>query len=139
MRESVLKVGMMSSGVTIQQLRQSWTMLSCIQHQHQCAQVAGVLYVRLLLVKVGVDLQQRGNQGQGEVWVVGTKMFERHQNRSAVLRIPLQVGLQLLDDIFKTIFGGNCARLQHEVKLFSKQGGEVIEGTQDDLQLMYLG
>ena len=78
MRESVLKVGVMSSGVTIQQLRKSWAMLSCIQHQHQGAQVAGVFNVRLLLVKVGVDLQQRGHQGQGEVRVVRTKVFEGH-------------------------------------------------------------
>ena len=63
MRESVLKVGMMSSGMTIQQLRQSWAMFSCIQHKHQGAKVAGVLNVRLLLVKVGVNLQQRGDQG----------------------------------------------------------------------------
>ena len=133
MRESVLKVGVMSSGVTIQQLRQSWAMLSCIQHQHQGAQVAGVLNVRLLLVEVGVDLQQRGHQGQGEIGVVRTKVFEGHQNRPTVLRIAFQVGLQLLDDIFKSIFGGNSARLQHEVELFSKQRGEIVEGTQDDL------
>ena len=58
MRESVLKVGVMSSSVAIQQLGQSWAMLSCIQHEHQGAKVAGVLDVRLLLVEVGVDLQE---------------------------------------------------------------------------------
>ena len=65
-------------------------------------------------------------------------MFERHKDRPAILRIPLQVGLKLLDDIFKAIFGRNGTCLQHQMEFFSQKGGEIVEGAQNDLKLMHL-
>ena len=70
--------------------------------------------------------------------MIRTKVFEGHQNRSAVLRIALQVDLQLLDDIFKAIFGRNGTCLQHQMEFFSQKGGEIVEGAQNDLKLMHL-
>ena len=48
--EGVLKVGVVSSSVTVEQLRQCWTVLGGVEHKHQCAQIAGILNVWLLKV-----------------------------------------------------------------------------------------
>ena len=48
--EGVLKVGVVSSSVTVEQLRQCWTVLGGVEHKHQCAQIAGIFNVWLLKV-----------------------------------------------------------------------------------------
>ena len=50
MGEGVLKVGVVSSSVTVEQLRQCWTVLGGVEHKHQCAQIAGIFNVWLLKV-----------------------------------------------------------------------------------------
>ena len=50
MGEGVLKVGVVSSSVTVEQLRQCWTVLGGVEHKHQCAQIAGIFNVWLLRV-----------------------------------------------------------------------------------------
>ena len=50
MGEGVLKVGVVSSSVTVEQLRQCRTVLGGVEHKHQCAQIAGIFNVWLLKV-----------------------------------------------------------------------------------------
>ena len=65
-----------------------------------------------------MDLEEGGDQGQGEVGVIGAQVLEGDVDGAPVLRIPLEVDQQqLVDDHVEAILGGYGARLDHHVCL----------------------
>ena len=76
MWEGVPEVGLVSLGVVIEELGERGAVLGRIEDQDQLAKVGRVLNVLLLLVKVGMDLEEGGDQGQGKVGVIGAQVLE---------------------------------------------------------------
>ena len=65
MGKCVPEVRLVTLRVIVKQLGERGTVLGRVQDQDQLADVGGVLDVLLLLVEVWMDLEQRGDQGEG--------------------------------------------------------------------------
>ena len=73
--------------VLVEQRFHGGAVLGRVEHQHEDAEVPGVVNVRLGSVEEGVDLEQLGDERQGELGVVGAHALERQQDAALVLGI----------------------------------------------------
>ena len=99
-------------------------------------------------------LEKGGDQGKGQVRMIRAQVFEGDINTPPVLGIPLEIHQQqLVNHHVETILGryGACLEanqrsvfwpirgqcyLDHQMQLLPQQGGEVIQTTEHNLQLV---
>jgi hypothetical protein len=62
--------------VAVQQGRQGGTVLGGVEHENQGAEVGGVLDVGLRGVKEGVDVEEGGGEGQGQIRMIGAQVLQ---------------------------------------------------------------
>ena len=127
-------------------------MLGRIEDEDQFAEVGRVLNILLLqirlcvhtdctpvhshlLVKVGMDLEKGGDQGKGQVRMVGAQVLEGDIDTPPVLGIPLEIHQQqLVNHHVEAILGGDSARLkanQRSVISLTNQR-PVLPGSSDE-------